>query len=170
MRKIQHALLVFVAAISAACLCIPASAAMNAYLQFPGITGESHAGTPAGAISVESFSWGMSQSSREASSGMASGRRMHKPFRIMRTIDKSSPLLMQAAMSGRHFQTATLNANGQVYRMQNAMISSYTRESNGQTESFTIDYEQLAGETTNTMMSPATMPHPMMPSMSGPPH
>jgi len=37
---------------------------------------------------------------REAGSGMATGRRMHKPIRITKELDKSSPLLAKSSSSG----------------------------------------------------------------------
>jgi type VI protein secretion system component Hcp len=165
MKNIHRVAFVFAAAISAASFSAPASAALNAYLQIPGISGETHEGTPAGAISVESFSWGASQTARETGSGMATGRRQHQPIVIMKRIDKASPMLMQAAVSGRHFQTIVLNANGQVYRFQDAIISSDQHLGNGQSETITIDYAGLAGESTEMMSPQNTMMRAPTPTM-----
>jgi len=60
-----------------------ASAASDYYLKIDSIEGESTTKSPAASIEVSSFSWGMSQASvapRDAASGMATGKRQHKPM------------------------------------------------------------------------------------------
>ena len=42
---------------------------------------------------------------RDAASGLATGRRMHKPFTITKEVDKASPLLMKACASGPAFSS-----------------------------------------------------------------
>jgi len=65
---------------------------------------------------------------REAGSGMATGKRMHKPFTITKEIDKASPLLGRLAASGTPVPEVDveLTQGGAMgrYVLQNVMISS----------------------------------------------
>jgi hypothetical protein len=66
-------------------------------------------------------------SPHDASSGMATGRRMHKPFVIMKEVDKASPILMQACASGQHLKevdVALASKPGGFYRLTDVIISS----------------------------------------------
>jgi type VI secretion system secreted protein Hcp len=75
-------------------------------LEIEGIPGES--------IEVLSWSWGMSQSGstrREAGSGLATGKRQHKPITITKEWDKATPLLFKAMADGTHFPTVIIKAS-----------------------------------------------------------
>ncbi len=69
---------------------------------------------------------------RDAATGQASGKRMHKPFVIMREVDKASPLLAKACASGQHFPSAEVEVveNGRTvrYTMTDVLISSVNNE------------------------------------------
>ena len=47
-------------------------------------------------------------SPRDASSGLATGKRQHKPLTITKEIDKSTPLLYQAFVNNENFSEVTL--------------------------------------------------------------
>lgn len=85
----------------------PASAAIDAYLKIEDAKGQqvkgSGQGKWAGWIPVTNAAYSDIASPRDAQSGMASGKRMHKPFSITKEQDMSSPLLMRAVASGEHF-------------------------------------------------------------------
>lgn len=87
----------------------PASAAINAYLKIEEVKGEqikgSGQGKWAGWIPVTDATYSDIAAPRDAQSGMASGKRMHKPFTITKEVDSASPLLMKAVASGQHFAT-----------------------------------------------------------------
>ena len=87
----------------------PASAAINAYLKIEEVKGEqikgSGQGKWAGWIPVTDATYTDIAAPRDAQSGMASGKRMHKPFTITKEVDSASPLLMKAVASGQHFAT-----------------------------------------------------------------
>lgn len=129
--------LVFVLASSVFLTARSANAAVDAYLKIDGIQGESTTskGQWAGWIAVESVSF-PAEAVRDAASGMASGKRQHQPFVIMKQIDKASPLLVQACASGKHIpamQVAYVNAAGQVIKrieMTDAVILT-TRKAGG---------------------------------------
>ena len=82
---------------------------------------------------------------REAGSGMATGRRMHKPFVITKRMDKSSPLLMKALVENRVVTgTFTLRQNGQAVatiKLTNARMSDY--EQHGMTETWSFVYQKI---------------------------
>lgn len=46
---------------------------------------------------------------RDAASGMATGKRMHKPITITKELDKSTPLLMQALVTNEVLKNVTLS-------------------------------------------------------------
>ena len=70
---------------------------------------------------------GKVSTAREASSGMATGKRMHKPFVITKEIDKASPLLKEACASGQHFAEVDVDvaASGKTmhYKLTDVFIS-----------------------------------------------
>lgn len=83
--------------------------------------------------SVNSFSWGATQtgtikSSREAGSGLATGKRMHKPFVITKELDKSSPIarIDDNAMSSSNL-AISINVVGTTltFSCNQAMVATY---------------------------------------------
>jgi len=83
---------------------------------------------------------------RDAASGLATGKRMHKPFTITKEIDKSSPLLSEACASGKHFQEVDVDlASGGKYKLTDVMISSDTKSSGGDRpmESISFTYQKI---------------------------
>lgn len=84
-----------------------ASAAFDAFLKIEGIDGEVNAGGITGAMGVADYSWGVSNTS-VGSSGVATGKRVHKPLTFVKQIDKASPLLYKSCATGKHYDKATL--------------------------------------------------------------
>jgi type VI secretion system secreted protein Hcp len=74
-----------------------------------GIAGEGAAGAPSGSIDVLSWSWGMSQ--RTAVAGAGSGKVNVQDLSIVKSIDKASPKLFQACITGATLQTLVLNVS-----------------------------------------------------------
>ncbi len=104
------------------CFCLVAgSATMKSadfYLRINGIDGEIMDPELSGAIELESFSFGV-LSPRDAASGLATGRRQHKPVTFSKRIDKASPLLFRALATGEHIKDVIITlrrpgATGQV--------------------------------------------------------
>ena len=157
-------------AFGSALLAQNASAAIDAYLKLEGIQGESHDGAHQGWINVASYEW-RTTSPRDASSGMATGRRQHKTIVIRRVIDSASPLLMQACASGKHFPIAVLEevgSNGRkaVVTLHDVLVSSATamadQGGSGRMEAITLEYEnstiQYANSTEGNMQRMQTAP------------
>jgi type VI secretion system secreted protein Hcp len=93
---------------------------------------------------------GKTATGRDVASGQASGKRMHKPFVIMREIDKASPLLMKASASGELFSAAEVDLveNGRTvhYKMSDVIISSVSKASSGgdrPMESVSFTYQKI---------------------------
>lgn len=62
---------------------------------------------------------------RDMATGMASGKRMHKPFTITKEVDKASPLLVKACASGQHFPKVEVQlASGEKYTLTDVMVAS----------------------------------------------
>lgn len=67
---------------------------------------------------------------RDAATGMATGKRMHKPFTITKEVDKASPLLMKACASGQHFPQVDVQlASGEKYTLTDVMVASDQKSS-----------------------------------------
>ena len=114
----------------------------NTFLKIDGIEGESTQKDHKGEIQIDSFSVGAqgSQNVGSQSSGAGAGKVSIQSFSITKTLDKSSPLLFQAAATGKHFKDAVLSfarkAGGREqtylkFDFQNVLISSVQDGSSG---------------------------------------
>ncbi|HLW97762.1 MAG TPA: type VI secretion system tube protein Hcp [Candidatus Acidoferrales bacterium] len=100
--------------------------------------GSQSSGAGAGKVTTASSGAGAGKAStkesngRDAASGLPTGKRMHKPFVIIREVDKASPLLAKACASGQHFPSAEVEIveNGRAvhYTMTDVLISSVSNE------------------------------------------
>ena len=91
---------------------------------------------------------------REAGSGMATGRRQHQAITFVKRVDKASPLLMQACANGTHvgdvevWQRNESDVDFLRYRLKNAVITSYSVTRGGDaddrpTESISFHFEKI---------------------------
>ena len=131
----------------------PATASAAGYMKISGIEGESTDKGHKDQIDILSWSWGESQ--REAASGMATGKRQHKPLEITKRVDKSSPKLQQANADGSAIPSMTVYLPKQggsstgylTYELKNVIVTSYqtSRGSSGTlpTETFSLNYETI---------------------------
>jgi type VI secretion system secreted protein Hcp len=110
----------------------------------------SGAGSGKAATAVSKPVAGKTTTRRDVATGQASGKRMHKPFVIMREVDKASPLLMKACVSAEHFSGAEVELveNGRTvrYKMSDVIISSVTKAGSGgdrPMESVSFTYEKI---------------------------
>jgi type VI protein secretion system component Hcp len=130
----------------------PASAASDYLLEIDTIKGETSAVSPSKSIEVSSFSWGMSQAviaPRDAASGMATGKRQHKPMYAVaeeqpdaRTVapatdsiktfsltvaepgNDTAAYLTQICASGKHIPRAVLTNGAERYELTDVMVTS----------------------------------------------
>ena len=78
---------------------------------------------------------------RDMATGMASGKRMHKPFTITKEIDKASPMLAQACASGEHLAEVDVQlSSGGKYTLTDVMVSSVQKSSGGDRPMETISF------------------------------
>ena len=124
-------------------------------LAFAGIQGDG----PGGKVEALSISGSCEQaaapaagsaavtSPRDAASGLPTGKRQHKPFVITKSVDKASPVLMQAAASGKHFPTVVIEHAGSKVELTNVligMIKAGPSAVNKPTESVELNFESCA--------------------------
>ena len=138
-----------------------ANAAIDAYLKFEGIQGESRETAHQGWIEVSSFQWGVGRSASMGSATGGAGKVSVSEIHITKTVDGTSPLLMRACASGQYFKNAVLEvrAHGgrnETITLENVLISSVQSGRDGEvpTESITLNFEK-----STISYSPASMEH-----------
>jgi len=77
----------------------------DAFLKLDGIKGEGSGG----AITLESFSWGVSNSTSSATGGGGAGRAVFQDFSFSSPAGSESPDLLLACASGKHIKTGELS-------------------------------------------------------------
>jgi type VI protein secretion system component Hcp len=87
---------------------------------------------------------GKATTSRDAMSGMATGKRMHKPFVVSKELDKASPLLSKACVSGQHLHEVDVDLGGSHYKLSDVVISSDTKSGGDHPmETITFTYQKI---------------------------
>jgi type VI protein secretion system component Hcp len=90
---------------------------------------------------------------RDVASGMPTGKRMHRPFVIMKEMDKASPKLMEACANGSHLSEVDVDlmSGGQMkhYKLTDVIISADQRSSGGERPMETITLNFMKVEQTN---------------------
>ena len=136
------------------------AASADYFLKIEGVEGESSDAKHKGQIEIDSFSWGVSNAGSMASGGGGgSGKASFQDFHFTKTVDKSSPKLMEAATTGEHLRSVELvvrKAGGdqlEYYKieLQDVVITGYsTTGSSGEapTESVSFNYSKIMFEYT----------------------
>jgi type VI secretion system secreted protein Hcp len=126
---------------------LQAIAAVNAYMTFD-TKEEKMKGDPSRASSPERIH--LISVSRDTASGMATGKRMHKPFTITKEVDAASPMLKQALAKGSSVGDVTVVFEGagpgtaktaQKIVLTNALITGIQMV--GKSEQITFDYQTI---------------------------
>ena len=109
-------------------------AAVDYFLKFDGIKGESADAKHKDEIDIESWSWGETQSRSGGSGGGAgAGKVAMQDFHFVMKLNKASPALMQACATGKHIKVATLTSRKAgkeqqeylIIKMSDVLVSSY---------------------------------------------
>ena len=144
---------------------LPAQAASDFLLVLDGILGESVDAKYPGAIEVQSFGFGVSNSGKIVGGGGGAGKASFSDISFAKLLDKASPQLYLHAASGRHIRTATLyvrKAGGDkpleyyVVKLTDVLVTSV--QTSGSTgsgvpmESFSLNYKKI--EFIYTMQKP----------------
>lgn len=77
------------------------------FLKLDGIAGESQDARQKGAIEVSGWSWGASSSGGSTAVGAARGKSVIDQFVVSKSVDASSPLLLQHLQQGKVIKSAT---------------------------------------------------------------
>jgi type VI secretion system secreted protein Hcp len=86
-------------------------AAVDYFLKFDGIKGESADAKHKDEVDIESWSWGETMvTSGSPGGGGGAGRVQMQDFHFVMRLNRSSPVLMKACATGQHIKTATLTA------------------------------------------------------------
>ncbi|MFN2588479.1 MAG: Hcp family type VI secretion system effector [Actinomycetota bacterium] len=106
-------------------------AAADYFLKIETIEGDVANGSHTGAIAVESWSWGETNSTQVVGSGAGAGKVKVNDFHFTMRVSKATPKLMLYCAQGRVIPTVTLTgvADGQtfiVWELKNVIISSYS--------------------------------------------
>lgn len=119
------------------------------FLKIDGISGESTQKAYKEDINIQSFSLGAQAAIGAATGGAGAGKTTIQSFTITKSLDKSSPQLLQAAVAGTHIKSAELlfahKAQGKVetylkFDFSNVLVSSV---SDGQSASKHAPVEQV---------------------------
>ena len=109
-------------------------AAVDYFIKFDGIKGESADVKHKDEIDVESWAWGETHSGPAgAGGGAGAGKVSMQDFRFVMRLNRASPALMRACATGQHIKTATLSARkagkGQqdylTFKFRDVMISAF---------------------------------------------
>lgn len=126
---------------------VASSLSAAGYLKIGDIAGESKDTVHKGWIDVVSVQDLPEASTREKGSGMATGKRQHKPITITKPVDKATPLLAKSvqaagAVKGKAAMAAapmTLSEGGKTYVLHGARVVSSTTK--GGVEILVIEYD-----------------------------
>ena len=109
-------------------------AAVDYFIKFDGIKGESADVKHKDEIDVESWSWGETNAGGTGSGGGGgAGKVAMQDFHFVMRLNRASPVLMKACATGQHIKTATLSARkagkGQqeylTFKFRDVLISSF---------------------------------------------
>ena len=108
-------------------------AAVDYFLKFDGIKGESADAKHKDEIDIESWSWGATRARPAGSTGAGAGKVAMQDFHFVMKLNKASPALMKACATGQHIKTATLTSRkagkGQqdylTFKFHDVLVSSY---------------------------------------------
>lgn len=111
---------------------------IDMFLKLGDIKGESRDSVHRDEIDIRAFQWGMSQSgSMHQGSGGGSGKVSMQNLSFSKALDKSTPNLMMACSSGKHYPEATLTvrkAGGSspveymIITLKEVMVASYSTD------------------------------------------
>lgn len=130
-------------------------------LEIDGIKGESADAKHKGAIEVDSFSWGVTQSSSATAAGQGAGKVVFQDITFTSRLGAASPQLFLSCATGQHIKKAILTvrkAGGdqqEYYKvtLEDVLVSSLQQsaaddESGEPTDTFSLDFARIELEYT----------------------
>jgi type VI secretion system secreted protein Hcp len=97
------------AAVALATTVAPVALADDGFLQVDGVVGDSVERAFPNAMSIRTFSFGISSPSASIATGMAGGKVSFAQLNVTKQLDKASAGLMRAAATGQNIPTVTLS-------------------------------------------------------------
>lgn len=128
--NMKRSIFVFVG-LAAALLCLGHAQAAEAYLKATGIPGDSKRELWRDYVEVQAYTHEVI-SPRDPASGLPTGKRQHMPFKIVKRVNNSSPVLMDKLVKNSTISSVELNLvatdpNGEeyvsyVYKLENVKV------------------------------------------------
>ncbi len=124
--------------------------AVDYFLKFDGVEGDSSDAKHKNEIEIESFSWGATQTGTFGGGGAGAGKVQFQDFHFVTRVSKASPTLFLKCASGEHIKIATLSARkaGQAQqdfmhiKIEDVLVSSY--QSGGSAGSDAVPTDQVS--------------------------
>ena len=121
--------------------------AVDYFIKFDGIKGESADAKHKGEIDIESWSWGETQVRPGHAGGGGAGKVSMQDFLFVMRLNAASPNLMQACASGKHIKTAMLSGRKAgkdqqdylTFKFHDVLVSSYQTGGSEQADVVPID-------------------------------
>jgi type VI secretion system secreted protein Hcp len=126
--------------------------AVDYFIKFDGIKGESTDSKHKGEIDVESWSWGETQSAPGGpGGGGGAGKVAIQDFHFMMRLNSASPGLMRACATGKHIKTAVLTGRKAgksqleylTFKFHDVLVSSFQTGGSEQSEDVPTDQVSL---------------------------
>lgn len=128
----------------------------DAFLKIEGIQGDSTDAKHPGTIDIESYSWGVTQSSAAGGGGGGgAGRATFQDFHFVARVSKASPLLARSVASGQHIKQAELTvrrgssenpSDFLTIKLSDILVSSIKTVGSSETETleeFTLSFNKM---------------------------
>lgn len=84
---------------------------------------------------------------RDAASGMATGKRQHKPFVVTKLVDKASPKLAEYSAKGTVLPNVEISDGERIYKLKDVIVSSVSPASSGSgnapMETLSLNYSKI---------------------------
>jgi type VI secretion system secreted protein Hcp len=131
----------------------PPVAAVDMYIKFPGVDGESVDAHPDKWIDVLSIDWGAHKPAPGAGAQRRRGDVILEDVTLTKHYDAASPKILLACANGEHFESVVLEApessgaraTYMKYELKNVMITSYSIDATGDRpmETITMTYQKV---------------------------
>jgi type VI secretion system secreted protein Hcp len=125
--------------------------AVDYFIKFDGIKGESTDSKHKGEIDVESWSWGETQSGSGGPGGGGAGKVAIQDFHFMMRLNTASPGLMRACATGKHIKSAMLTGRKAgksqmeylTFKFHDVLVSSFQTGGSEQSDDVPTDQVSL---------------------------
>jgi len=125
-------------------------AAVDYFLKFDGIKGESTDAKHKDELDIESWSWGATNAGSAGAGRARAGKVSMQDFHFVMRLNKASPALMKACATGQHIKTATLTARKAgkdqqdylTFKFVDVLVSSY--QTGGSEQGDVVPTDQVA--------------------------